>query len=213
MQIMATIRKKLVDGDNYDDIIAYLGGMVSERTFYRYLKSIWDHDIKALEKTTSEAMMSEVAAHLRRSKGLLKKLNAIADDHTISAEYRIEAIRDAHKLSNAMIETITSAPAASINVRRKLQALEKGVSSTSPYSSSSSNYQYLPPAVTPEQLQQYYQEQVRQEEQREQQGQVEVVRASATEEEQYQRNADQPEQQQQQQPYGTTTPRRDWWNV
>lgn len=59
---MSSIRRKLVDGDNYDDIIAYLGGMVSERTFYRYLKQIWaeiiDIEIKMYQSAATIITMS-----------------------------------------------------------------------------------------------------------------------------------------------------------
>ena len=170
---MHRIREMLVQGYNYNSIIADIG--VSERTFFRYLKRVFAADIKNLERATEEQMMRAVSIHIERANYIYQKLDAIASDTNINAEYRLNALNDMFKLSRGLIETYGNAPAAAIYVKRKLAAMEKGIPE-SVYNSHMSRF--LPPAKfgydnPPPAEQQEQQEQER----------VEPVRAGGPEEE------------------------------
>jgi hypothetical protein len=127
---MSTIRSLLIDGHSYNDIQTQLGGTISERTFWRYVKKIFASDIRNLERTTNEQAMRQISIHLERANNIYRKLDALASDNSIKAECRIEALRDMFKLSRGLIETHANAPAAAINMKKKLaelSAVEKSI--------------------------------------------------------------------------------------
>ena len=105
MQLLLTIREMPIAGHSYNDIIAQLGGQISDRTFWRYVKRIFQQDIRNLQRTTDEQMMRQVAIHVERCNTIYRKLESIAADTTINAEYRLNALSDMFKLSRGLIDT------------------------------------------------------------------------------------------------------------
>lgn len=124
LQAMLEIRKLVVDGHSYDDIQQVLG--LSKRTFYRYLKRVFEDDKRVLEKENHDEIMNQVAILKERHNKIYQYLQAIATDPKVRAYDRMYALAAMKELSDATARLYRDAPGISIVQKRKLLAMKTG---------------------------------------------------------------------------------------
>lgn len=122
---MLEIRRLVVDGHNYEEIQEALG--IPKRTFYRYLKKVFEDDKRALEKQNVDEMMREVAILLERYNTIYRELQGIATDPKVRASDRMYALAAMSENAKGRVNFFRDAPALSIVQKRKLLAIKEGV--------------------------------------------------------------------------------------
>ena len=92
IQLAATLRKirqLLAEGYTNKQLIEML--QIEERTFYRYMKRIYEQDKAYFEKQDNESIATEIMVAKERTLKSLRRLDAIAADESLSADERMEA--------------------------------------------------------------------------------------------------------------------------
>jgi len=92
LKAILDLRKLVIDGHSPGDIQQALG--LSRHTYYRYLKTAFESDRRALEAQNTNEMMRQVSIPLERNNRIYQILKGIAEDPKISGEDRIEACRE-----------------------------------------------------------------------------------------------------------------------
>lgn len=121
---MLEIRRMVVDGYSYEHIQRVTG--LSKRTFYRYLKHVFEDDKQVLEQENHAEVMRQVVILNDRYNKILRYIEAIATDPKVKAYDRIQALAAMKELSDAIARLHRDAPALSVVQRRKLEAIKKG---------------------------------------------------------------------------------------
>jgi DNA-binding CsgD family transcriptional regulator len=94
IQLATTLRKirhLLAEGYTNKEIIEML--QLEERTFYRYMKRIYEQDKAYFEKQDNESIATEIRLAKERTLKSLRRLDAMAADESLSAAERLEAER------------------------------------------------------------------------------------------------------------------------
>jgi IS30 family transposase len=95
IQLGATLRKirhLLAEGYTNKEIIEML--QLEERTFYRYMKRIWEQDKAYFEQQDNESIATEIRLAKERMLKSLRRFDSIAADESLSAAERMEAERN-----------------------------------------------------------------------------------------------------------------------
>jgi DNA-binding CsgD family transcriptional regulator len=90
--LAATLRKiryLLAEGYTNKEIIEML--QLEERTFYRYMKRIYEQDKAYFEQQDNESIATEIRLAKERTLKSLRRYDAIAADESLSAAERMEA--------------------------------------------------------------------------------------------------------------------------
>jgi hypothetical protein len=124
LEAMIEIRRLVVDGHSYDDIQQALG--LTKRTFYRYLKRVFEDDKRILEQQNHTEVMRQVVILHDRYNKILKYIEAIATNEKVRAYDRLHALFAMKGLSDAIARLYRDAPALSIVQKRKLEAMKTG---------------------------------------------------------------------------------------
>ncbi len=114
--ILRKIRHLLAEGYTNKEIIETL--QLEERTFYRYMARIYEHDKAYFEKQDNEAIATEIRLAKERTLKSLRRLDAMAADETLSAAERLEAERCRADVVIALVKIETEGP-------RIVQAMSK----------------------------------------------------------------------------------------
>jgi hypothetical protein len=85
------IRHLLAEGYTNSEIIEML--QLEERTFYRYMKRIYQQDKAYYEKLDNESIATEMRLAKERTLKSLRRYDAIAADESLGAAERMEAER------------------------------------------------------------------------------------------------------------------------
>ncbi len=94
IELAATLRKirhLLAEGYTNREIIETL--QLEERTFYRYMRRIYEQDKAYFEKQDNESIATEIRLAKERTLKSLRRLDAMAADESLSAAERLEAER------------------------------------------------------------------------------------------------------------------------
>jgi hypothetical protein len=94
IQLAATLRKIrhiLAEGYTNKEIIEMM--QLEERTFYRYMKRIYEQDKAYFEQQDNESIATEIRVAKERTLKSLRRYDAIAADESLSAAERMEAER------------------------------------------------------------------------------------------------------------------------
>jgi len=122
---MLEIRRLVVDGHSYDEIQQVLG--LSKRTFYRYLKKVFEDDKRVLEEKNHEELMRQLVILRDRYNENYQLLHAMATDPKVKPYDKLHILGAMKVLSDTIVRLYRDAPGLSIVQRRKLEGLEKGV--------------------------------------------------------------------------------------
>jgi IS30 family transposase len=94
IELASTLRKirhLLAEGYTNKEIIEIL--QLQERTFYRYMKRIYEQDKAYYEKQDNESIATEIRLAKERTLKSLRRYDAIAADESLSAVERMQAER------------------------------------------------------------------------------------------------------------------------
>jgi ACT domain-containing protein len=120
---MLEIRKRVIDGESYEDIQQQLG--LSKRTFYRYLQNVFKEDKKVLEIQNVDEVKTQVAILRERYNQIYRNLHGIATNEQNKPSERMEALQGMAAVSKLIVSMHKDAPVALINHERKLSAIKK----------------------------------------------------------------------------------------
>jgi hypothetical protein len=76
---------------------------LEERTFYRYMKRIYEQDKAYIEKQDNESIATEIRLAKERTLKSLRRYDAIAADESLSAVERREAEREGEREIELML--------------------------------------------------------------------------------------------------------------
>jgi glutamyl/glutaminyl-tRNA synthetase len=76
---------------------------LEERTFYRYMKRIYEQDKAYIEKQDNESIATEIRLAKERTLKSLRRYDAIAADESLSAVQRREAEREGEREIELML--------------------------------------------------------------------------------------------------------------
>jgi hypothetical protein len=76
---------------------------LEERTFYRYMKRIYEQDKAYFEKQDNESITTEIRLAKERTLKSLRRYDAIAADESLSAVQRREAEREGEREIELML--------------------------------------------------------------------------------------------------------------
>lgn len=111
IEIATTLRKirhLLAEGYTNKEIIETL--QIEERTFYRYMKRIYEQDKAYFEQQDNEAIATEIRLAKERTLKSLRRYDAIAADESLSAVERMEAERCRGDIVIALVKIETEGP-------------------------------------------------------------------------------------------------------
>ncbi len=126
IQLQATLRKirhLLAEGYTNREIIETL--QLEERTFYRYMKKIYEQDKAYFEKQDNESIATEIRLAKERTLKSLSRLDAIASDESLSAAERMEAERLRGDIVIALVKIELEGPRIVHDTFRRLLSNEK----------------------------------------------------------------------------------------
>jgi DNA-binding CsgD family transcriptional regulator len=109
--LAATLRKirhLLAEGYTNKEIIEML--QLEERTFYRYMKRIYEQDKAYFEKQNNESIATEIRLAKERTLKSLRRYDAIAADESLSAVERMEAERLRGDMVSALVKIEIEGP-------------------------------------------------------------------------------------------------------
>jgi hypothetical protein len=141
LESMIQLRKLIVAGEDYDSIQQQL--KISRRTFFRYLKKVFESDKKALEEGSHDELMHQISILTHRYTRIFQRLQSIGDDEGQTAEDRMQALHAAASIAYEILNIYRNAPVKTIIQRRKLAALKEGV----PFSEDGMPLQFRPPSM------------------------------------------------------------------
>lgn len=181
LKAILELRKLVVDGHSPGEIQEALG--VSRRTYYRYLKTAFEPDRRALERQDTNELMRWICILVERNNRIYQILKDVASDPKVSGQDRIEACREMYQVTKGIADIYKQTPIIPINFKKVMERYKQQDNNN--VLSSSSQSRFLPPAMY---------DPTEQEQQEQQEEQTQVVRAGEETEDQ-----DQEQQYQQQQ--------------
>lgn len=141
---MMQIRKRLVDGDSHTTVQQEL--QMNKRTYFRYVKRIFEDDRKALQEKNQEELQRQLVILSDRYNFIYQELRSIATDTTQSAEDRMSALHSMASLALTISRLSADAPTITAVQLRKLEAVRTGALYFGDLRA------HLPPIWQPEQL-------------------------------------------------------------
>jgi DNA-binding CsgD family transcriptional regulator len=121
IQLAATLRKirhLMAEGYTNREIIETLH--LEERTFYRYMKRIFEQDKAYFEKQDNESIATEIRLAKERTLKSLRRYDAIAADESLSATERMEAERCKADIVIALVKIELEGPRIVHDTSRRL---------------------------------------------------------------------------------------------
>lgn len=129
---MVDIRCLVAKGYNTSEILKETG--LSRRTFYRYLKAVFEHDRKVLENEhNTEAIMQQFVVLIDRYNTIYRHLENIATDTTIDAEYRRDCLAVMAEIARKIVIAYREGPQTPIVQKTKLEELKHKRNSTNTF--------------------------------------------------------------------------------
>ena len=123
LQSMITLRKMVVEGKSFEECQQVLG--ISRRTFYRYLKSLFEQDRQSLIKLNESEIIRQANILKARYLSIYETLTSISKDTSIDPEARLNACAALAELSRSIALIYSQAPAFIAAQNRKKNTPEQ----------------------------------------------------------------------------------------
>lgn len=112
------IRNLMAEGYTNKEIIEMV--QLQERTFYRYMKRIYEQDKAYFEQQDNESIVTEIRLAKERMLKSLRRFDAIAADESLSAYERMEAERNRIEVVIHLAKIETEGPRIVHDTSRRL---------------------------------------------------------------------------------------------
>jgi hypothetical protein len=107
---MREIRRLVVNGVSYCDIWQRLE--ISKRTFYRYLRVVFDYDERVMnERIGEDEFMRQMVILRDRLNKMYQECEAIATDSTVNGQARVNALNLAGEVAISIVKIHREVPA------------------------------------------------------------------------------------------------------
>jgi hypothetical protein len=124
LEAMGEIRRLVIAGYPYQQIWQQLG--ISQRTFYRYLKAVFENDREVIsQRVLNDEVLTQTAIVLERFNSMFRSLQEMTNDKTIDPFARIDAQKLSGEVALAIIKIYRLAPVAVVSDLRKVASLRK----------------------------------------------------------------------------------------
>jgi hypothetical protein len=107
-QAMIEIRRRVVEGQNHDQIMRDLH--LSERTFFRYLNLVFEKDRQRMNQIDEE-VMNHIVILTERFTKMYRELEEIANDSAVDGMARVKALQLAAELALSIVKIHREVPA------------------------------------------------------------------------------------------------------
>src|SRR6266487_1129965 len=105
---LSEIRRQMLDGSTNFEIMSNLN--IPERTFYRYMRKIYEEDKSELAKENNKTLVTHTFLHRDRLLYTLQNCSSIATDTKYSVKDRIEAERLKVDVSLELLKLASEGP-------------------------------------------------------------------------------------------------------
>jgi hypothetical protein len=118
---MLEIRRRIITDHSYNDIMRDLH--LSERTFYRYRDAVFAHDREQMRKLNDEEVLNQLAILRDRCNTFYQESRKIANDSSLEAHARVDALHLAGEYALLIFKTYTEAPPVVLAAQYELPPL------------------------------------------------------------------------------------------